>query len=154
MKFIKTIFILIPLILLVLSYKKSDVKEALNGTWEMHFEENSENADTLAILEFKIKNYMVKESIYEKVGNKVIGKKIKTKGSYKFVKSYLPDTLRIEFKGGVFMDQQDYYISKITPDTIYLLSYDKYDVYNVYLIKNLLVVHLTKPGIKVLLTHR
>tara|TARA_Y100000589_G_scaffold299665_1_gene309252 strand:+ start:359 stop:769 length:411 start_codon:yes stop_codon:yes gene_type:complete len=135
MKFIKTIFILIPLILLVLSYKKSEVKEALNGTWEMHFEEDSVNTDTLVIFELKIKNYKVKESLYEKVGNKVIGKKIKAKGSYKFVRSFMPDTLKIVFNGGLFIDQQDYYISKITPDTIYLLSYYKYGVDNVYLIK-------------------
>ena len=135
MKLTKAILIIAPILIIIFGYKKSEVKEALNGKWQLHFQEDHLNTDTILVQELKIKNYQVTETIYLRVGRTRIGKKAKKKGSYKFVESFSKDTLKIEFNGGIFIDQEDYYISKITPDTIYLLSYHKHGEDTRYLIK-------------------
>lgn len=110
-----------------------EIREAMNGEWLLRFENDSSESDTAVIISkvvLKLKGRKGKEIGYFK--NK---RKVKSKISWKFSRPDEDGNSTILFKGGIWVDDQDYSILKITTDTIFMKSCDKYDCDPAYLIR-------------------
>jgi hypothetical protein len=112
---------------------EKDVLNALSGSWELVYESQIDNDDTTFILSQIIIN------LKKKSGNEIgvlrkDGSQIKNRIKWKFVESKRGTA--ILFKGGIWVDEQDFDITEISDNKISMLSCSKHDnCTKVYLIR-------------------
>ncbi len=103
---------------------EKDVLNALSGSWELVYESQIDNDDTTFILSQIIIN------LKKKSGNEIgvlrkDGSQIKNRIKWKFVESKRETA--ILFKGGIWVDEQDFDITEISDNKISMLSCSKHD---------------------------
>ena len=116
-------------------YSEKDIVNGIEGKWELVYHGDSFSIDTSCLVSkvvVELKKKQGKEfGVFKKTKDST-----KQNISWKFIPSEKDGLLRIEFKGGFWLADQDFYITKMTSEKIVMLSCDKYDCNECYLIKS------------------
>lgn len=130
---ISTLLVLFTISTIGQNVSTKQIRESLNGKWMLKYKEDGTSVDSSVAISkvvLKLKGRKGKEIGYFKSG-----RKMKSKISWKFSRPDGGGNNVVLFKGGFWVDDQDFSIVKISSDTIFMKSCDKYECEDAYLIR-------------------
>ena len=102
---------------------KDDVVSGLTGKWNLVYENELTQPDTISIVDNII--IELKKRKGKEIGQLKDGSRMSSSIKWKFIES--DKGIAVIFNGGIWMDEEEFIIKKITPEKIFLLSCGKHD---------------------------